>query len=300
MHTTLATATALFFSALTLQGQVRYTGDEFRSYYDWFHQYSQTAEQFTNGATLYTFTEGTTIYSSASAQASVLTQLPIAHPITNRLQADETPRKGTINGYTDNWLPVDGCDANGNNFQGYVWGGQLAKGWRAYDIDRDGQQDMILFGLNQETRTAPEDLRAEIRLVTNGSLLAQTTLTGMCVFDECDASTLLRILTPTANSTATDLVLEASVLTVGCMTGVDKAFVHWNGQRLECIYQAEYTTGHQYASRSFYLPADNDQTQVCMFSSEDTSYNPVWRCETITSNGRVSVDQATNEFMAAR
>ena len=123
----------------------------------------------------------------------------------------------------------------------------------------------------------------------------------MCVFEECESSTLLRILTPTG-STSSSLVLETSVLTVGCMTGVDKAFVSWDGQNLQCIYQAEFTTGHQYANRSFYLPAGNSsQTQVCMYSHEDQDFNPVWRCETVTSNGRASVQSIiTDDLVAAR
>ena len=178
MHTTLATATTILFSALTLHGQVRYTGEEFREYYDWFHQYSQTEDPFIDGTTLYTFVDDAKVYRTASARSSIVASLPIAHPISNILIPVENAQRATINGYTDQWLQVEGCDGEGNNFTGFVWGGHIAKGWRAYDLNRDGSQDLVMFGLNQQQRNAPEDLRAEIRLVANGQLIAQTTLTG--------------------------------------------------------------------------------------------------------------------------
>jgi len=194
----------------------------------------------------------------------------------------EDTQMATINGYTDQWLLVKGCDRQGYPFRGYIWGGHIAKGWRHYDVNQDEQPDMVLMGLNQQERQSPEDIQAELRLVSEGKLLQHVRIPKMCVFEECGSSTLLRVLeSPYPSST---LVFELTVLTSGCLTGIDKAFVSWDGQRLECIYQAEYLSGQQYANRGLYLPINSTQTQVCYFSHEDAAYSPVWNCETIKTD----------------
>lgn len=294
MRTILLTIASLAIFSPILPAQTHYSGEEFRDYYDWFHQYSQTADQFIDGSTLYTFTEGAKVYRQASAKAQLVAQLPLAHPVTNIFIAVEDVQMATINGYTDQWLLIKGCDQAGRPFQGYIWGGHLAKGWRFYDVNQDEQPDMVLMGLSQQERQSPEDIQAELRLVSGGQLIQHIRIPKMCVFEECGSSTLLRVLeSPYASST---LVFEMSVLTSGCLTGLDKAFVSWDGRNLECIYQAEYLSGEQYANRGLYLPISSTQTQVCYYSHEDAAYSPVWNCETIKTdradNTAVSTDAA--------
>lgn len=280
MRHLLLTTPAVALLTYALTAQVRYTGTEFESYYRWFHQYSQTADFFTDGATLYTFIDSAPLRSQAAPTARVLTRLSAAQPLTNHAIPVGATIESTINGFPEMWFRVTACGDTGEPVTGYVWGGHLAKGWRYLPASAPGQADLAMLGLVQDERRRPEDIRASLRLLRGGEVLQEIELPKLCVFEACGSSTLLRALKlPQQASTTNPLLLEISVLTSGCYTGVDKSLVLWNGETLEHIHQAEYVTGHTYMSRS----VSWSETQVCRYSHEDVRYNPVWDCETIAA-----------------
>jgi hypothetical protein len=158
-----------------------------------------------------------------------------------------------------------------------VWGGFLAKSWQYFDLEGDGTKELIALGLSTNTRQAPEDIRASLKIIGNGKLLKELELEGICLFEDCGASSLLRIFD---FNTSGQIVFEASVFTVGCLTGIDKALVAWDGQELLLIHRGEYTTGQTYASNPLYL-RQATQTQICFYKDENQSFNPVWNCRTL-------------------
>ena len=79
-------------------------------------------------------------------------------------------------------------------------------------------------------------------------------------------------------------IIEASTMTVGCSTGIDKAFYYWNGSGLERVYQAEYASNTEIYRKRFTVAAAGkqvSQVQLCEYGGEDSGYNPIWNCKTV-------------------
>ncbi|MCB0636733.1 MAG: hypothetical protein KDC54_08960 [Lewinella sp.] len=277
MRYVLLTVPAVAFLAIALTAQVRYTGAEFEDYYRWFHQYSQTADFYTEGATLYVFTDQAPLHQRASAQAPTLLRLQLAQSLTNHVIAVEDMTESTLRGYSEAWFRVSACSPEGESITGYVWGGHLAKAWRHLPTGLPGQPDMVMLGLTQDERQRPEDIRACVRLLRQGQVLQSTDLPKLCVFEECGSSTLLRVLFPGAQEGVSPMIIEVSVLTSSCDTGVDKSLVAWDGHSLERVYQAEYVTGYTYHNR----PLNWGETRICRYDGEDGDFNPVWACQDV-------------------
>lgn len=282
-----ANLSALLLTCLPLaytSTQVRYTGEEFRDYYQWFHQYSQTSDFYQDGTTLLTFIDNTPLRSRPSAKSALKVNLPLGKTVTNVVIPVESVVLSTENGYTDQWFLVETCTTDRNVIRGYIWGGHLAKSWRFLHNKDDNNPSIVAFGLANQYRQRPEDIKASLKIIYNAGQEAEIILDGFCLFEECGASSLLRVFDYARESAL--WMFEASTFTTGCLTGVDKALVSWDGQEMRLIYQAEYTTGHTYASHPLYL-RDEMQTQICYYESENENFDPVWTCRTL--DGKVVI-----------
>ncbi len=275
----------------------RFVSNQFSDYYDWFHQRSQAAQLYTHHSTLYTFTQNTEVRQGPCTTAQVITQLPIAHGVQNIAYRDEyyLP-EDEIDGYGDIWYHVQGKDASGRSFNGYIWGAQIARGWRSEDLDGDRRPEFIMLGISSRPRQNLQDIKAEIRIIQNGKLANQQQVPGLCIFEDCASSPLLRIFTTPQGFT----IIETSTMTVGCWAGIEKAFFYCNGTQLQRVYHAEYTTKTQFANQAFVVNANNG-AQLCQYSHEDENYMPVWACKTITTgSGRASVAMNTAPAQSSR
>lgn len=261
----------------SLLAQVRYTGEELRDYYQWFHRYSQTADFYVDDSQLYTFQPGTTVHQRASFDSPAVAELPVGHALRNQLLPLNAKVESERGGYGEAWFAVSGT-YHGETFRGYVWGGDLAKAWRTTSLVGLPGSTQVLLGLSPRPRKEASDLRACLRLVSKGTIQAEIDLSGICVFEDCGASTLLRVLDVPA---AANKVFEVSVLTAGCLTGLDKSYVSWDGHQLQLFYQGEWSTGTTALNNPVYLQRGPANTQVCYFSREDINYNPIWKCESM-------------------
>lgn len=282
-----ANLSALLLTCLPLvctTAQVRYTGEEFRDYYQWFHQYSQSPDFYQDGSTLITFIEDTPLRSNPSDHSALQLRLPLGKAVTNVAIPVESAVISAKNGYTDQWFLVETCTADRNVIRGYIWGGHLAKSWRYLPDSYEDTQSLVAFGLANQHRQRPEDIKASLKIIRNGVQQAEVILNGFCLFEECGASSLLRVFDFAKEASL--WMFEASTFTTGCLTGVDKALVSWDGQEMQLVYQAEYTTGHAYASYPFYLRSEA-QTQICYYASENEDFDPVWTCRTL--DGKVVI-----------
>ncbi|PTM15170.1 MAG: hypothetical protein DA408_00695 [Bacteroidetes bacterium] len=281
MKITLLVTYFFYFLVSTLAAQVRYTGEELRDYYYWFHQYSQTALFYEDGARLVSFTEKTPVRQYPNVQAAVAGYLGLGEVVTNQLIPVARAVVSTEKGYQDQWFKVTACQATtGQTYTGYVWGGHLAKSWLYYDLDQDGTTELVALGLHLEQRRAPEDIQADLKVIHQGQLQASLAIAGLCLFDDCGSSNLLRVYE--ISTQPRQVIFETSTLTAGCLVGVDKAFVSWDTNQLRLIYQAEYSTGHQYANNAFYRHQDN-ATLICYYQNENNAFEPVWACKPLST-----------------
>ncbi|MEL6972505.1 MAG: hypothetical protein AAFO02_20230 [Bacteroidota bacterium] len=272
----------LSLPTLHTDAQVRYTGEEYRDYYQWFHEFSQTPDFYKDGTTLLTFIEDTPLYKTPSPKGQPEMRLPLGKVVTNIAIPVEEVEFTVVNGYSDQWFLVETCSPTRNVVQGYVWGGHLAKSWRFFQApDQPQHSNLIALGLASDVRQRPEDIKASLKVINKGYKEAEVILDGFCLFEDCASSSLLR--TFDYSDRAPMWIFEASAFTTGCLTGVDKALVSWNGEEMRLVYQAEYTTGHTYASHPFYLKGEAT-TQICHYQSENEQYDPVWACRTIDLN----------------
>ncbi len=258
--------------------QNRLVGEKFEAYFDWFHQQSQVVNQFTDGATLVIFSPDAKVHTAPIRGSTVLGQLPIGHEVRNHLKETTEFPQDQVDGYGDLWFQVSSCDAHGRKLMGFVWGGDLAKAWKQVRLEGQKEKSLVMLGIPSEPRIEYSDIRAELRTLYQGRLINRKVIPGLCVFEECGSSTLLRTVD---NCPRPGLfILEASTLTAGCMSAVEKAFFHWTGQDWQRFYYAEYTTAAEYANTPFEV-STSAGVELCRYSHENRQYNPVLSCKQI-------------------
>lgn len=268
------------FAIQAAPAQERFVSHSLAGYYDWFHERSQVADHYKPNTTLYTFTADATVHEGPCRDAGVVATLPVAAPVTNLSYSDDyyLP-EDEINGYGDFWYQVAGRDAQGKPFEGYIWGADIAKGYYPCDLNNDRKTDYLLLGISTRERTDIRDIKAEIRYIQNGQLVTASTVPGLCVFEDCASSSLIRVIEAEQGFP----VIEASTMTVGCWAGIEKAFYYYDGANLSRVYHAEYTTDHEIASEPF-IVNQGTAAQVCQYSHEGDNYAPVWKCKPLTGN----------------
>lgn len=281
MRTILIITTIFFATSANCPAQTRLVNADYADYYNWFHQQSQVEQLYSDHTTLYVFGEQTAVHQGPCRTSAVLTQLPIGHAVSNIAYDEYYIPEDEIDGYGDIWYHVKGKNDKGEAFVGYVWGADIAKGWRKANLSGNKQPEFIMLGISSKARKQPKDIKAEIRIVQNNLLLYQKTIPSLCVFEDCASSPLLRVMEN--QPFAGQIIIEASTMTIGCFAGIEKAYLYWNGKTLEHIHQAEYTTEKEYMSKTFVVHTNGKDTgtQLCEFSHEDKNYSPVWKCKAI-------------------
>lgn len=283
MRTNFLLATLLLCHTLPNNAQNHLVSQDYGEFFDWFHERSQVHQLYSDRTTLYIFTDQANVRKTPSGKAEVVTQLPIGTAVCNIAYKNEQKLPvAEINGYGDLWFHVSGRDAQGKPFTGYVWGANIAKGWREADVTGDGKSEFVMLGVSSQPRKQLKDINAEIRVLQNRRLVSQAIVPGLCIFEDCAASPLLRVMQSRATPGLT--IIEASAMTIGCMTGIDKVFFYWNGSGLERVYQAEYSTQTEVYRKKFVVAPNRHAAatvQVCEYGGEDRGYNPIWNCKTV-------------------
>ncbi len=259
-------------------GQSRLIGEQFERYYNWFHERSQVLNQFTDGATLVVFSQNTKVHAAPSRRAAVVGHFDIGQEVRNHLLDPQLLQQDDINGYGDLWFEVSACDGTGKLTHGFVWGADLARAWREVRFPGSDQTYTVMLGISSDRRTEIANIGAELRTLRGQQLVHRQQVPGLCVFEDCGSSTLLRVIDNCPHPGA--FVLEASTLTAGCFAGVEKAFFYWTGEEWQRFYYAEYTTAHEFANTPFRYQT-NAQVEMCRYSHEDSNYNPVVICKTV-------------------
>lgn len=258
--------------------QTRTVGGEWEVYFDWFHRQSQVEQLYSKGATLYVFGDKVAVHSGASGNSKIIATLGNGHSLSNIGYADDAilPTE-EINGYGDFWYRVKGQDVSGKAFQGYVWGGNIAKGWRKADLTGDGKSEFVLLGVSSKPRKKLTSINAELRILQKGRLLYRGDVPGLCLFEDCGSSALLRVLNvPAANNA---LVIEASTMTIGCWAGIEKTYFFWNGSGLELVCHTELISGKVLVNHPFSLKdKSGNGIMTCRYVREGDDYNPLWDC----------------------
>lgn len=264
--------------------QQRFVEADYTAYFEWFNERSQTASLYEQGTQLFVFGNDVNIFHGPCETSTIITQVKMGQKVRNLVDYVEAlyVPEDELNGYGDIWYQVGGKDKYGKKFQGYLWGGHIAKAWTMHDFTGDNRKELVMLGVSPAPKRSVSDIKAEIRVLQEDHLLYQKTIPGLCVFEDCGASVLLRVLpdAPVKGS----FMLEASTMTISCFAGIEKAFYSWDGQRLNTAYHAEYTTKHQFANKSFRSTISTGAVQLCRYSHEDKNFNPVWTCTDIETN----------------
>lgn len=282
MRTNFLLATLLLCHTLPNNAQNYFAASDYSNFFEWFHERSQVDQLYADKTTLYLFSDQVSIRKSPSCKAEIIAQLPIGQAVYNITYGNKPLPTSEINGYTDMWYHVRGKDAKGKPFVGYVWGAHIAKGWREADITGDGNPEFVMLGISSQPRKKPADINAEICVLQNNRVISRAFVPGLCIFEECDASPMLRVMK--SQVTPGLMIVEASAMTMGCMTGIDKSFFYWNGSGLERVYQAEYSTKTEMFRKKFVVAPNRSQAakvQLCEYGGEDSNYNPIWNCKTV-------------------
>ncbi|MCB0629159.1 MAG: hypothetical protein R2824_18740 [Saprospiraceae bacterium] len=286
MKTTLFLTAILAGSSLSLSAQTRFVGEDYTRYFNWHNEQSQIEDLYTPGSKLYVFGQDVTLYRQPDQNSEPLALLQDGQGLYNLSDYRKANHilEGEINGYRDLWFKVS---TGKSGVTGYVFGAQLAKGWRWADLTGDQQPELIMLGVSPTPRRAFNDIRAELRILQGNQLLYNTTISGLCVFEECASSPMLRVLRDQPCAGAT--MIEASTMTVGCYTGIERAFLYWNGRQLENVFHAEYTVDLEYQRHPFKVQGSEPvKTMMCQYKDQDQSFNPVWDCKELKTNAPIA------------
>lgn len=278
MKNILLITTTFCLPAIFMPAQSRFVTSEHQDFYNWFHTRSQVTEFYRNNATLHIFGEAVKVHAQPKTSSAVVATLELGQAVVNiAYPAEGRIPEGEVRGYPDIWYHIKGVTPEGKAFSGYVFGIYMAKGWRKADLDNDGQQEFIMLGVASKVRKDPADLNADIKILKNGQLWVQTAIPDLCVFEGCDASSLLRVIKN--QPLKGHYIIEASTMTIGCMAGIDRAFLYWDGQNLERVYHAEFTTQHVWTNRVFNIKnTESNNIWSCSFQGIDANNNPIWEC----------------------
>ena len=252
---------------------------DLNAYYPWFQRHAQTASLYGNHAQLYVFAEDAPLFARPDAGSAQLCNLAPGSRVTSLLPPGEVELlKGPYLGLEELWYRVEHCSNNGGCIQGYMWGADLAKGWRITDLDRDNQQEMLLLGVSSSARLKQGEIAAELKWIRQGKVLLTEAVPGLCIFEACGVTPLLRVIYSSYPDQM--VIIEASALHIGCQQGLARAFLHWNGSVLERVYQAEWVGNKELLKKTFiHRSADpSGASYICQYSHEDEAYNPVWNC----------------------
>lgn len=278
-----ATLTSLSTALLlTVNAQEKFIDPDYSQYFNWFHQRSQTELLYTPSAELYVFESETPFRQTPSQEGRVLSRLSPGQKVT-KLAATETV-EDQINGYDDIWYHVSMQNAAGEKTEGYVWGAYIAKAWQITDLDDDAVPETILLGVSSQPRSDLQDINGEIKIMREDEMLVQQEVPGMCLFEECASSALLRVIKEPLFEEV--MVIEASTMTVGCEVSIEKNYYSWNGSELQNIMHGEFAFRPFVEQIPFVAGQKkredgNYQLKVCSFIGEDEEYNPVWECKTV-------------------
>jgi len=286
MRNILSTSSFLLLTSLAAQAQPRLVAQDFSHYFEWFNDQTSTQSLYTHKSNLYIFGELVNVRTSPTTQSEKVTQLKMGTLVSNIAYAEETPiPEDEINGYADIWYHISGQDHKGINFEGYVWGGLIAKAWCHYDLDGNGTKELILLGVSDKKRVHLSDINASLRVVNQNKLVHQYEVPGLCVFEECASTALVRVLKdPQLEGWP---IIETSTITMGCSAGIEKSFHLWNGASIFEVFHAELTTPHIFTNKTFTVISKpkaaekNIKVKLCEFSHQDHTFNPVWKCKTI-------------------
>lgn len=280
--TTLFCLSMAFF--LTGNAQQRFIAADYTRYFDWFHEQAQTELLYTGQASLHIFEYETPLMQEPCTDSKVLDYLSIGQEVKNLASSSlkNTFLEDQIKGYDDLWYPIETISSQGKPIRGYVWGGYLAKGWRHFDLEQDGRMEFIMLGVSSRPRTIPENIQAEVRIVQGAQLLAQVQVPGLCVFEECASSALLRIIPDQPQ--AGQQIIEVSTLTVACEVSIEKNYFYWDGVQLKRVMHGELAFEPFQRTESFTAKKrikENGQHEIteCRYIGEDQNYNPIWDCQ---------------------
>ncbi len=267
---------------LTGNAQQRFIAADYTRYYDWFHEHAQTELLYTPQASLYIFEYETPLMKEPCTDSEIVAHLSIGQKVKNLISPalESSLNEDKINGYDDLWYLVATINEEGAPVQGYVWGGFLAKGWAFFDFEKDEQPEMIMLGISSRPRENLENIQAEIRILRGTQLLAQVQVSGLCVFEECASSALLRVI-PDQPQIGRQII-EASTLTVGCEVSIEKNYFYWDGLQLNRVMHGEFAFQPYQDIKTFMvekkLKSDGTyEISEYWFVGEDQFFNPIWK-----------------------
>lgn len=260
------------------------------SYYEWFQDQAQVRELYARQSVLYVFNPQTPLFQGPDLLAPVVGRLSTGDMVTSRMPAhvDELPSQSLL-GMEELWYPVEYKSASGETVRGYVWGGDIAKGWREEDLDRDGRNELILLGLSADSNLEEGYISGAIKTLKDKQVLSVTPVPQLCIFEACSVTPLLRRVP--IRHPQDMIIVETSVLHIGCQQGLYRAFFYWNGIEMQRVYQSEWTKGkvmHRSPFKHRVHTPHEVTTYECTYSSEDGEHNPVWDCRELKSEKTVS------------
>ncbi len=250
-------------------------------YYKWFQNHTQATDLYDKGSRLFVFNAGSPLFEYPDPTSPVLTKLPLAASVTTLSYPEDNDGPLFYKGYQDYWYEVSFVSRSGEYLKGYLWGGDLAKGWSLTDLDRDGVKEIVLLGIHPGASRSSSG-QSVLKWVKAGRTQLFQPTSDHCVSEACSVNVLLRII---SDKIWTGMqILEVSTMQIGCDSGMKRSFYYWNGDQFTKVYQNKWSEETKEIAEPFVYSrqSSNDpnqaQSYTCTFSYMGKDHNPVWRC----------------------
>ncbi len=267
-------------STVFCPAHAQYDGSVRSGYFEWFQSHTQAKELYDKGSKLYVFNANSPLLASPSPHARVLDRLPAGSPVITLSYPEDHSGPTTYRGYTDFWYEVSFAGPTGNYKTGFLWGGNLAKGWSRSNLDKDGIPELLLLGIHDSF----SGLRAgqtALKLFQKGELKLFQSASEHCISEACESNVLVRLI---PDPIWPDMqILEISTTQIGCDSGLSRHFYYWTGERFQKVYEFKWEKDHSEKSIPFVLESSNAsrghaQNYRCQYSYTNDDFTPVWRC----------------------
>jgi len=271
---------SLLCSAFLCPVHGQYDGSVRAGYFEWFQSQTQAKELYDKGSKLYIFNSGSPLFASPNPNARIVDRLRAGSPVVTLSYPEDNPGPMTYRGYQDFWYEVSFQNRAGEYKAGFLWGGNLAKGWSASDLDKDGSSELLLLGIHDNFEGMRAG-KAALKLFQQGELKLFQSAAEHCISEACESNVLVRLIPDPIWPNMQ--ILEVSTTQIGCDSGLSRHFYYWTGERFQKVYEFKWVQDRSERSVPFVLkPSGISRGQVqsyrCQYSYTNDDFSPVWRC----------------------
>ncbi len=223
------TRISLFILLLTLSKTVAQIPESPNIYGMFYKHNCKTVSSYgieKKGEYVYIFADSVHLRAGRTVHSKSLTWLHVGQKVK---VLDWTQRYDyEVSGHKDSWYKVQTEDGQ----RGFVFGSLLSKGFLTYDLDKDGQKELIMIGSDFH-----HPKHSCLRIMQAHNLLTDMRVDSTCLDADCENLPMLRIIKDP--KLANQIVIEVSAGSNFCGSYWRSTYFYWTNNQLNHIFSVD-------------------------------------------------------------